>query len=168
MITQLNFYIVIIIILVILLIFTQSSKNSIYDKLISGFYTGDSEFCEESEIDLFCLYIDDDLDINGNCAGYILMKSGDQLLLNEPTMIKLRRQWQWINNKEIYYDIEFVDLEENDFFPKYQTLKFCPISGKIVLFSDDIVYGVFYKSGENSEIKAVMEEKIDESVDDYE
>lgn len=162
MIENLNIYVVLITILILVIIFTQLNQQKVYDKLIGGFYNGDDRFCEESEIDLFCLYLDDDVDSHGTRAGYILMKSGDNLVLNEPTTIKLTRHWSWSSDPMVpkYFDIEFNDLndEVTEFFPNKQTLRFYPTIGKIVLFSGDTIFGVFYKSGYESELQSIMSE----------
>ena len=163
MIANINFTYIVIVVLTILLIFSHASKCSIYDELVSGFYNGDQVFCEESEIDVFCLYLDDEVDSSGYRGGYILMKSGDDLVLNEPTNIRLTRHWNLFGKSSpIYYDVEFTELDDmEDFFPKCQTLKFYPATGKIVLYSDDTIYGVFYKSGAESEMKMLMADDDD-------
>jgi len=159
MINSINYYIVIIVILLILLIFSYASKGYIYDKLLSGFYNADTDFCDEAGLDMFCLYINNDIDKSGRRSGYVLMKSDDNILLNEPTSIKLTRNIQFFNKNIIHYNIEFEDINNEDVFPRVQLLKFYPMSGKLILSCDDTIYGVFYKSGQDSEIKYIMDKQ---------
>jgi hypothetical protein len=169
---EVTFYpIIIIIILILLILFIQNSKNSIYNELVSGFYIGDNQFCEESGIDMFYLFIDNN--VNNNLRnGYILMKSGDNLILNEPVSIRLSMHWHFWAAADTpkYYDIEFVDLDDEllDFFPKCQSMRFYPTSGKVVLYSDDVIFGVFYKSGFESEMKNIIDEEKYDSDNDNE
>ena len=153
---------IIIIIIMIYMITKIQIQSKIYNTLLSGFYNGDEKFCYESGIDTFCMYIDDNIESSSNTRGcYLLMKSGSDLILNEPIIIKLNQHWTFNNaNSPVYFDVEFKNLDDNikEFFPNKQQLRFYPTIGKIVLFSGDIIYGVFYKSGYESELKMIAEE----------
>lgn len=161
MLENINIYIVVIVIL-IFYIFTENSSGKIYKKLLFGFYEADSSFCEESSIDTFCIYIDDKINNDGAFPCYILMKSDDTLIINEPTTITIKQNISWgsydpIN--PIYFDIEFDNSEETcEIFPNQQKLRFYPNVGKIVLYNDDTVYGVLYKNGSTTELKHIQEE----------
>ncbi|MGL5935629.1 MAG: hypothetical protein ACRCZI_08390 [Cetobacterium sp.] len=151
-------YCIIIVVIILVMFIHITNKNSIYDDLISGFYNGDYDFCDESGIEVFCLYIGDDMDNKGRRSGYILMQSEEDLLINEPVSIKLCRHWCFTSDVKNpkYYDVEFSDLDEdNDFFPSKQSLRFYPNTGKIVLYSKDTIFGVLYKSGFESEAKMI-------------
>lgn len=162
MIENLNIYIVIITLLIIIIIYINFNQANVYNKLISGFYNADESFCEESDIDTFCIYIDDDIDSSGSRACYILMKSGDELLLNEPATLKLNQHLSWSSNpsQPRYFDVEFANISDSavEFFPLQQTIRFYPITGKIVLYYEDTVFGVFYKSGVETELKTVLDD----------
>lgn len=169
MIENLNFYVVLIVILILIIIYTNLNQSKIYDKLIGGFYEADASFCAESEIDTFCMYLDDDIDSHGTRACYLLMKSGDNLIINEPATAKITQRFSWSNDSSIQipknFDIEFSDISDEilDFFPYKQKMKFYPKIGKIVLYLDDTVYATFYKNGINSELKSV---DVDDDIED--
>lgn len=153
-----NFWIGIITIYIILITLVCSRQVIIYDQMINGFYDADSSFCEESGIDMFSLFLDND--VYGS-TGYILMTKNGDFILNDPVTIKLyMHQLNWNNwtldpTKEKVFTIEFTGIDEDleDIFPKKQLLKFYPILGKIVMYNKDTITAVMYKSGINSEIK---------------
>jgi hypothetical protein len=161
MVENINIYIIIIIISIVY-IFSENTSGKIYNKLLHGFYEADTSFCEESSIDTFCIYIDDKVNEEGVFPCYILMKSDDELIINEPTTIKISQNWSWGSydpTKPIYFDVEFDNSEETDeIFPNKQKLRFYPNVGKIVLYNDDTVYGVLYKNGSTTELKNIQEE----------
>jgi len=159
MLGNINFYIIIIILLTYLLF--ENTSGKIFKKLLHGFYEADSSFCEESSIDTFCIYIDDKINSDGVFPCYILMKSDDVIIINEPTTIKISQNWSWGSSdpsNPIYYDIEFDNSEETaEIFPNHQKLRFYPNIGKIVLYNEDTVYGVLYKNGSTTELKHIQE-----------
>lgn len=156
---NINIYIIIIIILIVY-IFGCTPK---YNKLLPGFYEADISFCEESSIDTFCIYIDDKKNDDGVFPCYILMKSDDTLIINEPTTVKISQNWSWGSfdpTNPIYFDVEFDNSEETaEIFPNQQKLRFYPNIGKIVLYNDDTVYGVLYKNGATTELKHIQDDE---------
>lgn len=165
---------VIIIIIVIYKSITIGFNHvTIYDKLLNGFYESDSTFCEEAGVDMFCLYIDDDVDSKGDRAMYILMSSGESLIINEPTIGKITPRFadRLCSNPDEprIYTIEFKELSDEcaDVFPEKQTLRFYPIIGKIVMYTDDdVITGVFYKNCVQTELKSILKDQNDDNDDD--
>ncbi len=162
-----NNFLAIIIILVIYIFYCNYSTNyreySTMNKLINGFYEADTSFCEESGLDMFCLYLDEDIDYYGNRACYILAKQDGEIILNEPTVANLRYTPGMFDNdisSPKYFDIEFKDLSEEceDDFPKNQKIRFYPTIGKIVMFYEDTITAVLYKNPVNTELKSVLKE----------
>lgn len=162
--TGLNLFIGAIVILIIFIIYYANSIK-IYDQLISGFYEADDSFCEESGIDMLSIYLDENK--NGSRACYILMTKSGQFILNEPTTAKLyMHSWNWSNwsldpTKEKVFSIEFDDPTSSieEIFPTLQTIKFYPLSGKLVMSSDDTIHAVLYKSGINSDMKQLVDDE---------
>lgn len=163
---------VIIIIILVLMSFGDGHHKYVYDKLLNGFYESDTSFCEEAGIDMFCLYIDDDVDYYGNRAVYILMHSNDKLILNEPTVAKITphgfsNMMSPGPDSPKFYNIEFKDLSDEcaDIFPHKQIIRFYPIIGKIVMYTEEnVITGVFYKNCTQTELKSIM--KDDNVLDD--
>jgi hypothetical protein len=147
-------------IIVLILILIYSRQVVIYDQMINGFYEADSSFCEESGLDVFSLFLDNDVN-NGSRASYILMVKDDNFVINEPINVKLSMDFFNWNNwfidpiKEKCFTIEFDQCDSfdelSDVFPRVQTLKFYPMLGKIVMFNNSTITAILYKNGINSE-----------------
>ena len=165
-----KFWIGIIVVHIILICIVNSRHVLVYDQLINGFYEADASFCEESEIDIFSLFLDNDVNF-GTRAGYILMVRGDEFIMNEPITAKLQmhylnwNNWSMDPTKEKVFTVEFKGTSEDsafdeldDVFPSIQTLKFYPNLGKIVMFSDDTITAIMYKNGMNSEMKNIIDD----------
>lgn len=147
-------------IIVLILVLIYSRQVVIYDQMINGFYEADSSFCEESGLDMFSLFLDNDVS-NGSRASYILMVKDGDFVINEPINVKLTMDFFNWNNwfidpvKEKCFTIEFDKCDSfdelSDVFPRVQTLKFYPMLGKIVMFNNSTITAILYKNGINSE-----------------
>lgn len=152
-----------IILLIIILVYNYIIC-SFYHNLLSGFWEADSSFCQESDLDLFCLYIDKDYDLLGNRACYLLASSNNVILLNEPTKVSINlhvfSNWYDINAPK-YFSVQFDTIDEKsvDIFPCRQTLRFYPVTNKIVLYFNDTITAVLYRNPVSSEQKIIDDEK---------
>lgn len=152
-----NLFVSIIVVLIILLLYSSSVSNC--QRLIGGVYEADSTFCEESGLDAFCIYFDDDVDWAGNRGCYILAKKDDEVLINEPVLARISsasilNNWTSITNPK-YYNINFKNLSEDcqEIFPARQCIRFYPDIGKMVLYYDDTISAVVYKNPIHTELK---------------
>lgn len=157
----------VIVILVLYIFYTSYSNNSQQysdmNKLINGFYEADSSFCIESGLDMFCLYLDEDMDYYGNRACYILAKKDGEIIINEPTVANLKynpKLFDYDISSPKYFDIKFKDLDEEceEDFPSDQKIRFYPSIGKIVMYYDDTITSVLYKNPVNTELKSLIKE----------
>ncbi len=143
----------------ILILYYQSF---ILHNLLCGFWEADRSFCEESELDMFCLYFSKDYNIIGNRPCYVLAMQNNELILNEPTIASVSLQWnKWNNydagiNSPKYFNITFKNISPENIkvFPKHQQIRFYPICGKIVLFYDNTITAVLYKNPVNTELNS--------------
>jgi hypothetical protein len=164
--TQLYGLLVIFTILLIWIIHVHYQSHILHS-LLSGFWEASVSFCEESGLDLFCLYLDEDYDILGNRACYVLASQDNAIILNEPTVASLSMQYMRLANWNLsmsspkYFNISFKDISDEsvDIFPKYQELRFYPVCNKIVLFYDNTITAVLYKNPINTELKSITQEK---------
>jgi hypothetical protein len=153
------------IIICIYLIYTFFRPN-IYDQLLNGFYEADTSFCEEADLDMFCLYLSNDVSRSGDRSCYILATKEDDIIINEPTMARITQQWAWKNwssdpTKPRYFNVKFgIDFE--GIFPEEQCIRFYPDVGKIVLYHGDTITAVLYKNGINSELKNIKDDQHNE------
>lgn len=159
---NINFFAFIIFILIAIIAYMAMTKCYIFDQLVSGFYESDISFLQETELDLFCIYIDNEIS-NGYRSCYILAKKNNDIIINEPTTIKLtqKKSLSCDINAPRQFNIEFRDLSEEivDIFPMFQTMKYYPMTGKIILYKHDEVTFVGYKHGMNTEMKSVINEQ---------
>lgn len=157
------------ILLIIFFILTMCiyQDNNTTKSLLAGFYEADNSFCAESGVDMFCIYIDDDVDMFNNRACYILMKKDDEFLINAPTVAKLSLQWKSRNNwwssvtDPKYLNIKFNDFDEETtaIFPKLQEARFYPYCNKIVLYHGDTITFVGYKNPVSTELKYIVKDQ---------
>ncbi len=156
-----NFYGFIVALILVTIIYFQQSIACY--TLLSGFWEADTSFCEESGLDLFCIYFSDDYNKFGSRPCYILASQNDSLVLNEPTVATISMQWlrrsnyKLLSNSPIYFNITFKHIDEEcvDVFPKHQQMRFYPVCGKIVLFYNSTITAVLYKNPLNTELKTI-------------
>ena len=153
---------------IILLIWSSnmSYQSYVINNMIGGFWDADTSFCEESGLDMFCIYFDNETSF-GERACYILAKNGNDIVINEPTTSNISMQWGKLNNwssdlkSPKFINIKFKDLSDEckEDFPEHQQMRFYPLSNKIVLFYDDTITAVLYKNTVTSELDALIKEK---------
>jgi hypothetical protein len=155
-------------ILALILIFSQH-QSYLFNNLLAGFWESDKSFCEESGLDMFCLYFDEDYNMSGGRACYVLASQNNEVILNEPTVAEISLQifrienWTFGVKSPKYFNINFQNISDDaeEIFPKTQQMRFYPVCNKIVLFYDDTITAVLYKNPINTELKTILE-----SVDD--
>ena len=128
-------YQICIVIFILIIVFFWSRDR------IDGFWVISSQFCEDAEIDNFVLLIKE-VDLFGDAAAYVLLSRDNEILVNEPCSVRIRRNF--FSRK---YKITFKDLEV-DGFPLVQTME---IQGdRMRLFDGETLYGEFFKDTENT------------------
>lgn len=158
---------VVVVVLILVWIMHLNYQSNVLHTLLSGFWEADSNFCNESGLDTFCFYLDEDYNTVGQRACYVLAMRDNAIVLNEPTVARISLQYMRANNWKTslsspkYLNIEFKNIQEENesVFPKKQEMRFYPICNKIVLFYDDVITAVLYKNPVNTELKALVESK---------
>lgn len=155
MFNNLNFFGILIFILIVIIAYTYYTRANIFNQLVNGFYESDASFCKESELETFCIYIDNDVLSNGERACYILAKRDGEIIINEPCTLKLTLASTSYDTSAKYFIAQFKDIGDEcaEVFPHMQKLQFYPQTGKIILHADDTVTFVGYKNGINTEMK---------------
>lgn len=159
-------FLVVLIFVVVYKYYTDYAK--IFDTLINGFWEADRSFCNDSDIDMFCLYLDNDVDYKGSRACYILTKKDGQMVINQPTIATIKMKifnsynWTFSANTPKYFNIDFKDIDEDciDIFPQSQNVRFYPACNKIVMYYNDTVTAVLYKNPIYTELKDMLEDKL--------
>ena len=154
-----NLYISIIIILILFIIYKYLIFNfitNLSEKLICGFWQAHPLFCEESELDMFCIY----LEPGKRKLCWILMVSNDNIISNHFTNYKIKKKFKKSNNwndnikLEKEFEIEIKELPDNlkDEFPLTQDIKLYIHNNKITLSKGKKIYFVGYKDSKISDL----------------
>lgn len=152
-----NMYIFGVIILIMLFLTVVINSRIMENSLFTGFWKGDTEFCAQSETDVFLVYFGDSSIFSSSIPGYILVKNADGLIMNNPFTLHTSGGYSikpgTCGNK--IYNVKFKWNDSNidfDFFPSQQELCYYPIHGKIVLYKDNQVYAILYKDNQLSNV----------------
>jgi hypothetical protein len=131
-----------------------------YDmEMLHGFWESDSGFNKEAGIDSFTFYIGEKK--RGKYASYLLMvESGNDkpVLINEPASFTLSNATLFGTGDYKEFKITFSDIE-TQILPRVLTMKFYPLTCKIVLLDHKKIYAVFFKNLVLSEMERIKNEK---------
>lgn len=155
------YQIIIVTITIVLFIILLYVNRSLENTILKGFWKGGAGFCNESELDLFLLYIGEG---TYNTSGYILAKNNEGIIMNNNIKFKLKPNFS-INpfrRSRIDYKIliDWMGEEGYDFFPDKQELYYYPHIGKLVFVSNDETKAVLYKDNETNDISNKMPENV--------
>lgn len=165
-------YIFGVIILIMLFITITLNSRIVENSLFTGFWKGDTEFCAQSETDVFLVYLGQPSLFSFSIPGYILVKNADGLIMNNPFTLHISGGYSikpgTCNDK--IYNVEFEWDDSNidfDFFPSKQEMCYYPLYGKLVLYKEDQVYAILYKDNQLSSINTQqsMPKSLTESID---
>lgn len=165
-----NTIIIICLILIFYYFILLSCTNKISNELITGFWKCDSEFLMDADLSSFLLYLSPKKNGSKERACYLLAEQDSELILNEPCSANISKDlklsnWNFWSNSPLKYNIEFKDLEDEN-FPNKQKMTFYPKIGKLILSKDDVIYGIFYKDSYLTDsIYEIEEIKPDKSTD---
>jgi hypothetical protein len=143
---------------------------------LRGFWNAPADFCAEAGLTMFVMFIGDPVGINvWRRRGYLLMRSSDGYLLNNPAEFTIRPHASTIMafpfatnakvSRKFALTIHWIGLaEEEDVpeFPRELTLIYYPMNRKIILEAPDAdesstgtnmsVFAAFYKDGQASDV----------------
>lgn len=148
--------IIICILFLCFILYHVSSINTLSEKSLTGFWEADSSFCEESDIDMMCMFIGEKK--GSKRPFYLLVKKDDDMIINELGDVKFTQQIYsnpCDNIKKTYTAV--FDIE-NENFPSSQEMYYYVTSNKIILFKGDNVYAVLYKNPALTEINTIKQE----------
>jgi hypothetical protein len=139
------------ILLVLLLVMILQNRYT-EASLLEGIWKGGADFCTDSSLDVFALYMSKP-SIMGVIRAYIFAHNSNGIMLNHPIDIHL--SGMSVNplvckSRNYTCTIDWLGEDEPSFFPSEQTLTYYPLDGKLV-FHDDVVYAVFYKDHDSND-----------------
>jgi hypothetical protein len=107
------------------------------DDYISGFWIISDQFKEESGLENFIIYISPELN-----KGYIILKANDKILYNDNVNLKISKSYIQIEEEIPNIPNKLVfDIDKN--------------KGKLTIKENSILYGVFYKDNQMSELTVI-------------
>lgn len=125
------FIICLILIIIIIVYITRK------DDYISGFWIISDQFKEESGLENFIIYISPELN-----KGYIILKANNKILYNDNVNLKISKSYIQIEEEIPNIPNKLVfDIDKN--------------KGKLTIKENSILYGVFYKDNQMSELTVI-------------
>jgi hypothetical protein len=131
------------------------------DTLLKGFWRADSDFCEQAELELFVVYLGDDVGYIRHCRnGYLLAANKNGIILNNPIRltiggnINLTPYLAGQKNYNASIDWQDTPPDDADAFPSEFELAYYPQSGKIVMHKDNQVLASLWKDCQMSSLAA--------------
>ena len=167
-----NLSILIVFIILLLIVgynyhYSYIQSNDLQD-LLSGFWESSPEFCNEVNLDKFCIFMNENYDSYGKRGCYVLAQKDNEFLINEPCVVQIIESPgnEYTLQKPKYFTVMFLDMEDqnNEIFPPDQTMRFYPICNKIVLYSGDTITAVMYKNPHRTELNYIKHEKDSENM----
>jgi hypothetical protein len=129
--------------------------------LLDGFWEADKDFCNECDLDMFCVYFGNK-DFWGKRGGYVFASKQNNIKLNEPVTMTITPEYlvsPLITGVKTY-DVIFKGISEDvvEVFPARQKIKLYPACGKLILYYKNTITAVLYKNCANSEIKNISQD----------
>jgi hypothetical protein len=144
-------------IVVIIIVITLCSRKT-EENLLKGFWCADGEFCEKAELEMFILYIGDNVSLfNSNKECYLLAANEQGVILNNACYFNfsgININPIVNNSKEYNINVTWKNTtpEDENAFPKKCQLIYYPYLGKIVIKKNKEVIAILWK---NSQMSAV-------------
>ena len=170
--TVLGVVICILLFVYIVLVFnTRSTETS----LLTGFWKGSADFCDNAGLRLFLIHIGECSTFSNTRPGYILIENGEGLIINNPVIFNLSGGNSFspklCNSREYEVEIDWMgETGYDSFFPSIQTIHYYPECGKLVFTGDDgnndeQIYAILYKDFSISDIAQSVPDTVTKEED---
>lgn len=137
--------------IIIIYILCISHKFYLYNNYIDGIWAADNEFCIKSDIDdLLCHFNTEDKKMN-----LIINKNSDIIENTEFDIdysVKLSINNFNILSNNIEYNVALISNKDTMLNHGNYTMVVSIPNGKIVLYHDDVIYGIMFKDTINSNL----------------
>ena len=144
-------YIVGAIIIFMLVLMSFNSRVS-EDTLLKGFWRADAEFCTQAELEMFVLYLGDNVSyLRHRRNGYLLAANEYGIILNNPIELSLSGNINLVpgiakvKNYDGFIDWQESPPEDENAFPDEFQVAYYPQCGKLVLHKDNEVLVSLWK-----------------------
>lgn len=143
-------YLIALCLLIILVLFYIGWNCSVggYEEYMEGMWKGDSAFTEESGVSSMLLYI-------GESSGGRRVTRECYLVINDditsqPLKITYKKSSTGFCVVGQYTVNAAIEFEEEEVFPTEVTMEFSLTDGSLRIYSDGVLYGLFYRDNELS------------------
>lgn len=147
-----------IVFMLVLMTFMYRTSES---NLMKGFWRADVEFCKKAELEMFLLYLGDNVSYTGNLRhGYLLAANSQGIILNNPIKLSLSGGKNLLPGiatcKKYNATIDWLDtpLDDPTAFPTEFQVEYYPRHGKLVLYRDDEVLASLWKDCQMSALES--------------
>lgn len=144
-------YIIGLTVIFMLVLVTFMSRTS-EDLLLKGFWRADADFCDRAELEMFVLYLGDNVGYVQHCRnGYLLAANQQGIILNNPIKLTLSGNINLMpgmakcKNYNAYIDWMESPLDNPETFPSEFQATYYPKYGKLVLHHGDEVLASLWK-----------------------
>ncbi len=158
----------VIIFMFVLITFTSRVAE---DNLLKGFWRADADFCDRAELEMFVLYLGDNVGYINHCRnGYILAANQQGIILNNPIKLTLSGNVNILpgmarsKNYNAYIDWQESPPEDPETFPSEFSATYYPRHGKLVLYRDDEVLASLWKDCQMSALGASDEKLLPDCI----
>ncbi len=148
---------VIIFIFVLAYFIARAHENT----LLSGFWKADADFCQRAELEMFLLYLGDNIGTLSHCRnGYLLAANEQGIILNNPIKITfagahtISPTMSFCKDYSATIDWLEFEPEDPDTFPSEFRAAYYPKYGKLLLYKNDEVIASLWKDCHMSALSA--------------
>ena len=153
-----SLYIIGIIIIFALILLSFNSRIA-EDNIMKGFWNADASFCKKAELDMFVLYLGDNVSYGGNSRhGYLLASNEHGIILNNPIRMSFSGAVNILPGlascKKYDVSIDWKDTPPADSraFPTNCKACYYPRYGKLVFYEDDQIIVSLWKDNQMSSL----------------
>ena len=150
--------------LVMLIVAYAQGTRQCQVSMLRGFWEASSEFCDESGLQLFSVYIGKSRNNVYPCY-FLMVDSEDTILINEPSCFTLKEPLSNLTTtgdcREFYATFDNL---ETDLLPNVMKLKYYPQTSKIIFSDESKIYAALFKNPVLSELERISKESSNEPI----
>lgn len=153
--------------LIIILIIFWIYLTYLERDLIKGFWRADADFCDQSELTAFVVYLGEPTGIFSNERfAYFLASNEEGIIIN--TAAKVRLSGMTILGLRTTYNmnLEYQNEHNEETLPSQLCLDWYPSIGKIVIYDAEMIYAVLYKDSITSSIITHTPDQVKEPAEE--
>lgn len=148
-------------IIIFMLVLMTFMSRAAEDTLLKGFWRADADFCDRAELEMFVLYLGDNVGYIRHCRnGYMLAANQQGIILNNPIKLTLSGNVNILPGlakcKNYNASIDWLESPPDDpnTFPSEFQATYYPRYGKLVLYQGDEVLASLWRDSQMSALSS--------------